>query len=107
MTQLTALIPFIPLLGFVINGVGFPKISKNIAGWIGCGSVFISFLIASTLFVQSITGSFESEKISLFDWIAAGNINIGFDFFIDHLALIMLLIVTGVGFLIHVYSVGY
>jgi len=107
MSQLAALIPFIPLLGFIINGLGFPKISKSVAGWVGCGSVFISFLIALTLFVQSITGSFESEKISLFSWIVAGNINIGFDFFIDHLTLIMLMIVTGVGFLIHVYSVGY
>ncbi len=107
MNQLAALIPFIPLLGFVINGLGFPKISKNVAGWIGCGSIFFSFLIASSLFIQSITGNFESEKISLFDWIAAGNVNIGFDFFIDHLTLIMLMIVTGVGFLIHVYSVGY
>lgn len=101
------LIPFIPLLGFIINGLGFPKVSKRWAAWIGCGSVFISFLIASVLFIQSLTGSFESTTISLFDWIVAGNINVGFSFFIDHLTLIMLMIVTGVGFLIHVYSVGY
>jgi NADH-quinone oxidoreductase subunit L len=107
MTQLAALIPFIPFLGFLVNGLGFPKISKRAAGWIGCGSVFISFLISSLLFARSLTGSFESISISLFDWIVAGNINVGFSFFIDHLTLIMLMIVTGVGFLIHVYSVGY
>jgi NADH-quinone oxidoreductase subunit L len=107
MTQLAVLIPFIPLLGFIINGLGFPRISKNMAGWIGCGSVFISFLISSLLFARSLTGSLESITISLFDWIVAGNIHVGFSFFIDHLTLIMLMIVTGVGFLIHVYSVGY
>jgi NADH-quinone oxidoreductase subunit L len=107
MSQLATLIPFIPLLGFIINGLGFPRIPKNVAGWIGCGSVFLSFLIVVSLFVQSITAGFESQKITLFQWIAAGSVNIGFDFYIDHLTLIMLLIVTGVGFLIHVYSYGY
>lgn len=107
MTQLAALLPFIPLLGFIINGLGFPRISKSVAGWIGCGSVFISFLISSALFIQSLTYSTQQVTISLFDWIVAGNIHVGFSFFIDHLTLIMLMIVTGVGFLIHVYSVGY
>lgn len=111
MNQLAALIPFLPLLGFIINGLGFPKLSKNTAGIIGCGSVLLSFLISAVLFIQSLTGSFDTgasgEKITLFNWIIAGNISIDFSFFIDHLALIMLLIVTGVGFLIHVYSVGY
>ncbi len=107
MNQLAALIPFIPLLGFIINGLGFPKLSKNIAGIIGCGSVLISFLIVATLFIQSLSGNFDAEKIALYNWIVAGNISIDFSFWIDHLTLIMLMIVTGVGFLIHVYSVGY
>src|SRR6185295_8203604 len=77
------------------------------AGLVGCGSVLISFLISATLFIQSLTGNFDSEKISLYNWIVAGNISIDFSFWIDHLTLIMLMIVTGVGFLIHVYSVGY
>src|ERR1043165_5092937 len=114
MNLLAALIPFNPLLGFIINGLTFPKLSpkesswtKNTSGIIGCGSVLISFLISATLFIQSLTGSFDSEKISLYNWIVAGNISIDFSFWIDHLTLIMLMIVTGVGFLIHVYSVGY
>jgi NADH-quinone oxidoreductase subunit L len=55
MVQLAALIPFIPFLGFLVNGLGFPKISKSAAGWIGCGSVFISFLISSLMFARSLT----------------------------------------------------
>src|SRR6267143_129685 len=108
MNQLAALIPFLPLLGFIINGLGFPRLSKNTAGIIGCGGVLLSFLISAALFIQSLTGSFDpdasQEKITLFNWIIAGNVSIDFSFFIDHLTLIMLLIVTGVGFLIHVYS---
>ncbi|MCY7410986.1 MAG: NADH-quinone oxidoreductase subunit L, partial [Chitinophagales bacterium] len=107
MLQLAALIPFLPLLGFAINGLGFQKIPKNIAGIIGCSSVLASFLIAASIFFQSINGSFVSTQINLFDWIVAGNINISFSFLIDHLTLIMLMVVTGVGFLIHVYSIGY
>lgn len=107
MYQLAALIPFIPLIGFLINGLGFPKLSKNIAGIVGCGTVLVPFLIVAYLFIESLTGNFRPEKVTLFDWIVAGNINVSFSFWVDHLTLIMLLIVTGVGFLIHVYSVGY
>ncbi|MEO5673025.1 MAG: NADH-quinone oxidoreductase subunit L [Chitinophagales bacterium] len=107
MSILTSLIPLFPLLGFLINGLGFPGISKKMVSLTGCGSVLVSFLISAVLFSQSLSENFESQKIILFDWITAGNIDVGFSFFIDHLTILMLLIVTGVGFLIHLYSVGY
>jgi NADH-quinone oxidoreductase subunit L len=106
MSSLAWLIPFIPLLGFLINGLGFKRIPKNLAGIIGCGSVFLSFLIVSGIFVSSLSEPVNLH-IDLFSWINAGNYSISFSFLIDHLTLIMMMIVTGVGFLIHVYSVGY
>jgi len=57
--------------------------------------------------VQSLTGNFSSEKIDLYQWDHCREHRVSFAFFIDHLTIIMLMIVTGVGFLIHVYSVGY
>lgn len=100
------LIPLLPLLGFLVNGFGFRKIPKNIAAYIGCGTVFISFLLICSLFISSLSTPLN-EKIDGFTWIAAGSYSISFSFLIDPLSIIMMMIVTGVGFLIHVYSAGY
>ncbi|MEO6167064.1 MAG: NADH-quinone oxidoreductase subunit L [Chitinophagales bacterium] len=106
MSALTWLIPLLPLIGFLINGLGFRKIPKNAAAIIGCGSVLASFLIVCSLFIQSLAAP-VSQRIDLYTWIAAGNYSVSFSFLIDHLSIIMMMIVTGVGFLIHVYSIGY
>lgn len=102
--SLIYLIPLLPFIGFLINGIGFRKISKSIAAVIGCISVIIPFLaVVSTFF--SFDGT--PQIIHLFDWITIGTFNIAFDFQIDQLSLLMMLIITGVGSLIHIYSAGY
>src|SRR6187549_2814143 len=106
MSSIAWMIPFLPLAGFLINGLGFRKIPKNLAGIIGSGTVLLSFIIVVSLFVQSLSSPL-SLHIDLFNWIVAGSFNVSFSFLIDHLTLIMMLVVTGVGFLIHVYSIGY
>ena len=98
------LIPLLPLIGFIINGLGNGKLPKGLVSLIGCGSVLFSFLISLFLFFK-----FEGQPyvVDLFDWINVGSLHIPFSFMIDQLSLIMLLLVTGVGFVIHVYSAGY
>ncbi|WP_448701734.1 NADH-quinone oxidoreductase subunit L [Mucilaginibacter sp. AW1-3] len=99
------LIPVLPLIGFLINGVGRNALSKGLIGVIGSAVVLASFGISVAAFMQvSKTGGFT---VNLFDWIKVGNLDIQFSFLVDQLSSIMLLIITGVGFLIHVYSVGY
>ncbi len=98
------LIPLLPFIGFIINGLGNRSLPKSLQTLIGCGSVLASFLISLYLFFD-FNG--QSYTVDLFDWINVGNLQIPFSFLIDQLSLIMLLLVTGVGFVIHVYSAGY
>ncbi|TGE25979.1 NADH-quinone oxidoreductase subunit L [Hymenobacter aquaticus] len=102
-TLLYVLIPLLPFLGFLINGLLNKKLSGTVAGAIGSLMVLGSFLISVTLFLN-----FQYQyTVTLFDWISVGSMQIPFTYQIDQLSLIMLLLVTGVGFLIHVYSIGY
>ncbi len=101
---------FLPLLGFVVNGLLGRKFkSEALVGTIGSATVGISFVIALAIFVEML-GSPPDERIhivELFSWISAGAFSAHFAYQIDQLSIVMMLIVTGVGFLIHVYSVGY
>lgn len=111
--SLIALIPLVPLIGFLINGLGFRKIPKNVVSIVGVGASLISFLLVAYTFSYGLSSgafngeSFEPITVTLFDWITVGNLNIPFAFQIDQLSIIMLFIITGVGTLIHVYSMGY
>ena len=100
---LYVLIPLLPFLGFLINGLLNRKLSGTVAGAISSLAVLGSFAISVFLFLH-----FEYQyTVTLFDWISVGSMQIPFSYQIDQLSLIMLLLVTGVGFLIHVYSIGY
>ncbi|HEX8326322.1 MAG TPA: NADH-quinone oxidoreductase subunit L [Hymenobacter sp.] len=102
-TILYVLIPLLPFLGFLLNGLLNRKLSGTVAGLIGSATVLGSFLISVMLFLN-----FDYQyTVQLFDWISVGSLQIPFQYQIDQLSLIMLLLVTGVGFLIHVYSIGY
>jgi NADH-quinone oxidoreductase subunit L len=102
--SLPLLLVLLPLLGFVINGVGFRHIPKSLAGLIGTGTVLGSFACAVSLFLNF---SGVPEVVALFDWITVGPLRIPFAFQIDQLSLLFLLIITGIGTLIHLYSIGY
>ncbi len=99
------LIPVLPLLGFLLNGLGRKKVSKSLAGIIGSGTVFLSFLISVYVFF-SVKGG-NTYVAHYFDFINTDALKIGFDFQVDQLSSLFLLIITGVGFLIHVYSTAY
>ncbi|MGN6640240.1 MAG: NADH-quinone oxidoreductase subunit L [Mucilaginibacter sp.] len=99
------LIPVLPLVGFLINGLGRNVLSKGIIGFIGSAVVLASFALSIGAFLQvKSSGAFN---VTLFDWFSVGFFKVQFAFLIDQLSSLMLLIITGVGFLIHLYSVGY
>lgn len=110
--SLLLLIPLLPLIGFLINGLGFRRIPKSAVGLIGTLAALGSFAVSLYLFGffysgSEITGDKAAILVPLFDWISVGKLVIPFSFQIDQLSLLMLLIITGVGSLIHIYSIGY
>jgi NADH-quinone oxidoreductase subunit L len=104
MKNLIALIPLLPLIGFLVNGLGRKYLSKGLVGTIGSGTVLGSFGISLYLFLK---GPLTATPVRYFDFISAGSLKIPFAFQVDQLSSIFLLIITGVGFLIHVYSTAY
>jgi NADH-quinone oxidoreductase subunit L len=105
--SLLILIPLLPLLGFLINGIGFPNIPKSAVGIIGTLAVVASFVLSIMAFNAFLANGSQPTIVPLFDWITVGSLNIPFSFQIDQLSLLMLMIITGVGSLIHLYSIGY
>jgi NADH-quinone oxidoreductase subunit L len=103
------LIPVVPLIGATINGILGKRLPKNIIGIIAAGSVALSFLISLRLFFAMLSLPETDLPIihNYFTWIQAGQFQAQFGLMLDHLSGLMILIVTGVGFLIHVYSIGY
>jgi len=101
---LVKLIPLFPFLGFLINGLGFRRVPTGLVGLISSLAALLSFACVALLF-NGFGG--QSEVVKLFDWITVGDFNIAFSFQLDQLSLLMLLVVTGVGSLIHIYSIGY
>ncbi|WP_354356339.1 NADH-quinone oxidoreductase subunit L [Pedobacter sp. UYP30] len=100
-------VPLLPLLGFLINGLGRNTLSKQLIGFIGSGVVLASFIISIIIFFQLSGGVEKQHTVLLFDWISAGKLTIPLSFLVDPLSSMMLLVITGVGFLIHLYSIGY
>ncbi|NDC42335.1 MAG: NADH-quinone oxidoreductase subunit L, partial [Chitinophagia bacterium] len=108
MLNYTFLVPLFPLVGFLINGLLWKKMPKNLAGIIGSVAILASFCVALGIFFEVKSPGFHSPAIiNLFPFITAGSLNIPFAFQIDALSSLFLLIITGVGFLIHVYSTSY
>jgi NADH-quinone oxidoreductase subunit L len=100
------LIPLFPLLGFLILGIGFKSIPIRITSFIGPGTILFSFILSFILFLKAHQ-FINSSVHQVFSWISFGTFNIPFAFQVDPLSILMMLIITGVGFVIHVYSVGY
>jgi len=103
------IIPLLPLLGSAINGLFGGKWPNKIVNYVAIGSTGLSFacaLEAVREFSQLSPQQIPFVK-QFFTWIAAGTFRAGFDLQVDQLTVVMLLVVTGVGWLIHIYSTGY
>jgi NADH-quinone oxidoreductase subunit L len=108
--QLVGLAVVLPFAGFIFSGLAGRKLkSEALVGWIGSGVVGVSFAIACMMFYSMLNSPVEerTHTVQFFQWMAAGSLNISFSYQMDQLSILMMLIVTGVGFLIHVYSIGY
>lgn len=103
--QIVYLIPLLPLIGFLINGLGRKHLSKSMISVIGSGTILVSFVLSIWVFIQVKGGNVHTAHY--FDFISVGDLKIPFAFKIDQLSTLFLLIITGVGFLIHVYSTSY
>jgi NADH-quinone oxidoreductase subunit L len=100
------LIPILPLLGAAINGLFGRRFSRQTVAAIGVG--FCGAAFAMVLFVLSQFFALTLPHIETYAaWLRAGSFQVDYGFYLDELSMIMLLVVTGVGFLIHIYSVGY
>jgi NADH-quinone oxidoreductase subunit L len=99
------LVPLFPLIGFLINGIGWRSLPRAAGGVIGSLSVLASFVVSLFIFFEVREGA--SGVVTLYDFIRSGDLHIPLAFQVDSLSALFLLIITGVGFLIHVYSSSY
>ena len=107
MKELIWLVPLLPLVGFLLISLGKSYFSKSLAGIIASAMVFGSFVISLGVFFDVLNGDGKPTTVTLFEWIATADFHVNIAFLVDSLTSIMLLIITGVGFLIHLYSMGY
>jgi len=107
MNKYVFLIPLLPFVGFLINGLGRNYFSKTLVGIIGSGVLIASFVISLLVFREASAPEFGTQVIYYFDFIKAGGLNIPFSFQVDQLSVLFLLIITGIGSLIHIYSTAY
>ncbi len=102
------LIPFFPLLGAIINGLFGKKIKNEaVIGGLGTLMIFLSFLVAVQNFFRLIGDTQKVHEIVLASWMTVGNLQVNWELLLDPLSAVMILVVTGVGTLIHLYSIGY
>jgi len=101
------LVPAFPLLGFLLNGFFGKRFGIGFVTIIGPLVIGLSFAQSIVLFFQMLSAEGNVLHENLYTWIASGNFEVGINFYVDQLSGLYLLVVTGVGFLIHVYSVGY
>ncbi len=107
MLDLIWLLPTFPLLGFLILALTEGKLAKGPAGWIGAGSIGLSFAVAALVAVSFLQSGLDSHTVPIWTWMSVAGFDPGVNLYLDGLSLVMILVITGVGFLIHVYSTGY
>ena len=105
--QLVWLVPVLPLAGFLINGLFRNSLSKSMTGIIGSGVILFAFILSMLIFGAVRQEGFTPVVVTFFDFITVGKLSIPFAFQVDQLSVLFLLIITGVGFLIHWYSTSY
>ncbi len=109
MAEYLYLVPLLPLIGFVINGLFIGKLPRPVVNAVACTTVGLSFVISLLLFfdLKALPETARVIEQTLFTWIPSGSFHVNIGLLLDPLSAVMILVVTGVGFLIHVYSTGY
>jgi NADH-quinone oxidoreductase subunit L len=107
MKVLVWLIPIFPALAVILNGLLGRRFIRDKAHWLGAGSVGISLILALIVIIRIIAAPDHPIHAKFYTWIFAGSLSVDMAFMVDPLSAIMLFVVCGVGFLVHVYSIGY
>ena len=109
MTAMLLLIPLLPFAGFVLNAALGRRLSKRLSGALACSTILLSFAVSLTAVFRLLALDPESRLIEerWFTWIASGAFRADFSLALDPLSAVMILVVTGIGSLIHVYSTAY
>src|SRR5256884_2777120 len=105
MDVLAPLILLAPFLGFLVNALFGRQLPRRVVGWVGAGSIGVAFLFALLILAQVLQG--QKLDQTYFTWWQSGDFNVPFNLYVDPLSTLMILVITGVGFLIHAYSIGY
>ena len=101
------LIPLLPFVGFVINVFLGRRLPKSVSGGIACLAIVGSFVVSVLSVLNVMSAADGLIEATAFDWMSSGDLRVPLQFRLDHLASLMVLVVTGIGSLIHVYSTGY
>ena len=101
------LIPLLPFLGFLVDAFLGRRLPKSVSGGVACLAIIASFAVSvlSVMAVQSAAEGFV--EATAFSWMASGDLQIPLELRLDHLSSLMILVITGIGSLIHIYSTGY
>ncbi|NBL64676.1 NADH-quinone oxidoreductase subunit L [Flavobacterium sp. NST-5] len=105
-TGLLLLLILAPFAGFLLNVFVGKNLGKSASGWLGTVAIAISFIV-SIIFFLEINETKQGVTINLFRWMQLGSFNVNFSFLLDQLSILWLLFVTGIGTLIHIYSISY
>jgi NADH-quinone oxidoreductase subunit L len=105
--DLLTLIVVLPLAGFLLNGLAGNRLGNRFVSWVGCGLPILAFLVTVKCFMTLAAAGYAPLVETAYTWAAIGGHAFEVSFYFDRLAAVMALIVTGVGSLIHVYSIGY
>src|SRR3954469_25533823 len=101
------LIPLFPLAGFVVNACLGRRLTKSISGGLACAAMIASFVVSAVLVWRILGPEAAPLEFTAFEWISSGSLRVPFTLRLDHLSALMILVVTGIGSLIHIYSTGY
>ncbi len=105
MDTLAPLVLLTPLAGFLVNALFGRVLPRRVVAWVGAGSVGLAFVFALLALSQVLGGQRLDQ--TYFTWWQSADFNVPFNLYLDQLSTLMILVITGVGFLIHVYSIGY
>lgn len=107
MVELVWLIPALPLAGFLLLFAFGKRLGEPLAGWLATIMVAASFVVSCVVFIGLVNSTSDVYVKNLFTWIPAGSFAVDLGFYADHLSMTMVLFITGIGALIHLYSIGY
>src|SRR4029450_11557050 len=101
------LIPLLPFLGFLVNAFLGRRLPKSVSGLVACLAIIGSFVVSVLSVMSVVSGTTGFAEATAFDWMSSGDLQIPLRFRLDHLSSLMILVITGIGSVIHIYSTAY